>query len=276
MNLQATERKLVFDYIYSVSAIALETGKEYLVESRLSELAVSTGAKNFADFIQKAQADYSGTLKRKIIDGITTGETLFFRDTAPFELMRHKLIPDLIDRQNRSPIKSAIRIWSAACSTGQELYSIAILLKEMLPDPGRYQFRLLGTDLSDQAVARASAGYFNSIEMGRGLSEAERARSFVPDPKGWKIRDEVRSLASFRRFNLMDDFSSLGKFDIILCRNVAIYFNEKDKASLFQRLAQRLEPHGSLLIGSMESLGNLCPTLESKRHLRAVYYQLKA
>jgi chemotaxis protein methyltransferase CheR len=269
MKLLASEHALVFEYIYSISAIVLEASKDYLVEGRLSALAESSGCPSFSELIRKAKADGSGALKRKIIDGITTGETLFFRDTSPFDLLRHKLIPELIDRQARSTLKPPIRIWSAACSTGQELYSIGILLREMLGDPHRYNLRLVGTDLSDEAVARASAGYYNSIEMGRGLSDVLRAQNFVADPK------EVRGLTSFRRLNLMEDFSSMGKFDIIFCRNVAIYFNETDKASLFQRLSQRLEPHGSLIIGSMESLGTSCPQVESKRHLRAVYYQLQ-
>ncbi len=274
MKLLASEHALVFDYIYSISAIVLEAGKDYLVEGRLSALAETSGCASFEELIRKAKADASGVLKRKIIDGITTGETLFFRDTSPFDLLRHKLIPELIDRQARSSLKPPIRIWSAACSTGQELYSIAILLRGMLGDPHRYNIRLTGTDLSDEAVARASAGYYNSIEMGRGLSDVLRAQNFTADTKGWKIRDELRALTSFRRLNLMEDFTSMGKFDIIFCRNVAIYFNEKDKASLFQRLSQRLEPHGSLIIGSMENLGTSCPQLESNRHLRAVYYKL--
>jgi len=275
MKLLAHERAVVFEYIYSISAIALEDSKDYLVEGRLSALSESIGARSFADLVQKAKADLSGSVKRRLIDGITTGETLFFRDSSPFELLRNKLIPELIDRRSRSLLKPPIRIWSAACSTGQELYSISILLRDLLGDPHRYNFRLLGTDLSDEAVARASTGYYNSIEMGRGLSDELRERNFKSDAKGWRICDEVRSLASFRRLNLMDDLSSLGKFDIIFCRNVAIYFNEKDRVSLFNRLAQRLEPHGSLLLGSMESLGNLCPQFESQRHLRAAYYQLK-
>jgi len=275
MKLLTSEHTLVFDYIYSISAIVLEASKDYLVEGRLSALAESSGCASFADLIRKAKADSSGALKRKIIDGITTGETLFFRDTSPFDLLRHKLIPELLDRQARSTLKPPIRIWSAACSTGQELYSIAILLREMLGDPHRHNLRLVGTDLSDEAVARSSSGYYNSIEMGRGLSDPLRDQNFIADLKGWKIRDELRVLTSFRRLNLMEDFSSMGKFDIIFCRNVAIYFNDKDKASLFQRLSQRLESHGSLIIGSMESLGNSCPQVESKRHLRAVYYQLQ-
>ncbi len=130
--------------------------------------------------------------------------------------------------------------------------------------------------MSDDAVARASAGIFNAVEMGRGLEESLRQKCFQPMAGGWKIRDDLRSLATFRRFNLMDDFSSLGTFDVIFCRNVAIYFNEKDKARLFERLSHRLAPHGSLILGSMESLGQLCPRLESHRHLNAVFYQLKS
>lgn len=275
MKLLPEEQAAVFGYIYSISAITLDASKDYLVEGRLSAVAEAAGARSFSQLVDKARADATGVWKRRIIDGITTGETLFFRDLAPFDLLRHKLIPELVDRRNRAVVKAPIRIWSAACSTGQELYSVAMVLRDLFEDPIRHNFRLVGTDLSDEAVARASAGIYNSIEMARGLTDIQRSRCFVSDPKGWKIRDELRGMVSFRRLNLMDDLSSLGKFDIIFCRNVAIYFNDRDRASLFERLSQRLEPHGSLIIGSMESLGNLCPQMESKRHLRSVFYQFK-
>lgn len=276
MKLTPSERPQIIDYIYSISAIALDQSKDYLIEGRLSPLASEAGCATIGELVHRAKVEPTGTLKCRIIDAITTNETLFFRDRSPFDLLRHKIIPELIDRQQRNPLKPPIRIWSAACSTGQELYSIAMLLKDMLGDPLRYNFRLLGTDLSDDAVARASAGIFNAVEMGRGLEESLRQKCFQPVAGGWKIRDDLRSLSTFRRFNLMDDFSSLGTFDVIFCRNVAIYFNEKDKARLFDRLSQRLAPHGSLMLGSMESLGQLCPRLESRRHLNAVYYQLKS
>jgi chemotaxis protein methyltransferase CheR len=275
MKLKPGEFGIVAGYIREVSAIALEAGKEYLVESRLSDLAQAQLCQSLSDLVEKCRRDTTGSLARKLIDAITTGETLFFRDTAPFDLLRHKLIPELIDRRSRQGLRTPIRIWSAACSTGQELYSVAIILRELIGEAGAVQFRLVGTDLSDQAVARASAGVFNSIEMSRGLSEAQRKRFFIEEARGWRIRDELRAMVSFRRLNLMNDLSGLGAFDIIFCRNVAIYFSESDRTKLFDRLARQLEPFGSLIIGSMESIGAGCPQLESHRHLRAVYYQLK-
>ena len=125
-------------------------------------------------------------MKRRIIDEITTGETLFFRDQSPFDLLRHKIIPEIADRRARTGSRTPIRVWSAACSTGQEIYSIAIVLKELLGDPGRYGIRLLGTDISDQAVARASAGVFSAVEISRGLDDSARSRYFVSQGAAWK------------------------------------------------------------------------------------------
>ena len=276
IHLQPQERQEVTQYIYSICSIALDQSKDYLIEGRLNPLLEATGSKSFAQFIGRAKEDRSGALNRRIIDEITTNETLFFRDAAPFDLMRYKIIPELVDRRRAAGTRIPIRVWSAACSTGQEVYSLAIVLKETLADSNRYDIKILGTDISDQAVARASGGYFSDIEMGRGLGDAVRARYFTPDPKGWKIRDEIRAMATFKRLNLMSDFSGLGKFDVVFCRNVAIYFNEKDRASLFNRIEQRMERDGYLVIGAMESLTGICPQLESRRHVRSVFYQLAA
>jgi chemotaxis protein methyltransferase CheR len=269
--LQPTERVLVSQYIYSISGIALDESKAYLIEGRLSALAEQSNCANYLALVSRARSDPSRAIERRIIDAITTNETMFFRDTAPFDLLRHKIIPELIDRRRRTGT-CRIRIWSAACSTGQELYSIAILLKELLGDPDRYGVQLLGTDISDEAVARASRGIFNEVEVSRGLPEEMRSRYFSHREGHWQIRDEIRALASFKRLNLMHDFSALGRFDVILCRNVAIYFNEPDRRTLFGRLERSLETDGYLMIGSMESLAGM-PQFESKRYLRSVYYQ---
>lgn len=275
IRLLPEERPAVAQYIHSICAVSLDRSKDYLIESRLSGLMEETGCASFLELIGRARSDSRGFIRRRIIDEITTNETLFFRDSSPFELLRHKIIPELIDRHSRSPFGIPIRIWSAACSTGQELYSIAILLRELLGDLSRFNGRLIGTDISDHAVARASEGIFSQIEIARGLTDAARDKSFLPHPRGWKIRDELRAMVSFRKINLMEDFSSLGKFDVVFCRNVAIYFNEADRISLFNRIEQRLEPTGCLILGAMESLTGICPQFESKRHLRSVFYQLR-
>jgi len=275
IRLLPEERETVAQYIHAICAITLDHSKDYLIEGRLSGLIEETGCNSFSQLISRARADVHGAVKRRIIDEITTNETLFFRDTSPFELLRHKIVPEIIDRRSRSSLAIPMRIWSAACSTGQELYSIAIILREMLGDPNRYNIRLVGTDISDQAIARASEGVFSQVEIVRGLNDAARDRSFNSHPRGWKIRDEVRAMVSFRRMNLMEDFASLGRFDVVFCRNVAIYFSEADRTSLFNRIEQCLEPDGYLIIGAMESLSGICPQFESKRHLRSVYYQVR-
>jgi chemotaxis protein methyltransferase CheR len=274
IKLLPDEQKNLAQYVYSLTAITLDDSKGYLIESRLSSLLEDFSCPSYGALLLKAKSDSSRALERKIIDAITTNETSFFRDTAPFDLLRHKLVPELIDRRKRTGA-SRIRIWSAACSTGQELYSIAILLKELLGDPDRYGIRLMGTDISDDAVARASKGFFSPVEISRGLTEAQRARYFAPVPGGWQICDEIRAMASFQKLNLMADFSSVGKFDVIFCRNVAIYFTEQDRVPLFQRMERALEPGGCLVIGAMESLNGISAQFESKRHLRAVFYQVK-
>jgi len=275
IKLLPEERQTVAQYIHSICAITLDHSKDYLIESRLNALMTETRCASFTELVSRSKSDTNGTVRRRIIDEITTNETLFFRDSAPFDLLRFKIIPELIDRRARTGQTVPLRIWSAACSTGQELYSIAMVLKELLGDTSRYNIRLLGTDISDAAVARASEGVFSEIEMARGLTDAARDKSFTRHARGWKIRDELRAMASFRKLNLMEDFTSLGKFDVIFCRNVAIYFNESDRISLFRRLSQRMENDSYLVVGAMESLTSVCPQLDSKRHLRSVFYQLK-
>lgn len=278
IKLQADELHVLAQYIYSLCGVHLDESKGYLLESRLSSLLAETGCSSFSELYIKAKSDSSKTLARKIVDGITTGETSFFRDSAPFELLQHKLLPDLIDRRKKTTQAAQqlpLRIWSAACSTGQEVYTIAIVLKELLGDMSKYSLRLLGTDVSDQAVASASYGVYNSIEMQRGLPQTRIERYFTQVGNSWKISDELRSLASFKALNLMEDFGSLGRFDIIFCRNVAIYFTETDKISLFNRIGSALQPDGALVIGGTESLAGLCPQYEAMRHLRSVYYRIK-
>jgi chemotaxis protein methyltransferase CheR len=270
--------RLISQYVYSLCGVYLDESKDYLLESRLSDLLTETGSRSFSELYQKARSDLSRKIARRIIDAVTTGETSFFRDSAPFDLLRHKLIPELIDRRKKTTLPGrpiSIKIWSAACSTGQELYSIAILLKELIGDPARYTLRLLGSDISDQAVSIASYGIFNQVESGRGLAQEQLRRYFQPSTGGWKVCDEIRGMVSFRTQNLMEDFSLFGRFDIILCRNVAIYFTEQDKIRLFNRLERSLEPEGALIIGSTESLAGLCPQFEAMRYLRSVYYRVK-
>jgi chemotaxis protein methyltransferase CheR len=268
------EWKLLAQYIHSICGIQLDESKRYLIESRLSGLLEQTASLSYTGLYQKARMDATGTLERSIINAITTGESSFFRDDSPFQLLRHKILPDLIDSRSRTAAgKIPIRIWSAACSTGQEVYSIAIVLREALGGSEKYDVRLTGTDISPDAVRRASLGVYNSVEAGRGLDAGKLSRYFTKQDGNWKVRDEIRAMASFRTVNLLRDFSALGQFDIIFCRNVAIYFSDRDKASLFGRMEKSLASDGYLIVGATESLAGVCPQFTAKNHLRAVFYQ---
>jgi chemotaxis protein methyltransferase CheR len=268
------EWKLLAGYIHSICGVQLDEKKQYLIESRLSRLLEQTGSSSYTGLYQKARMDGTGAIERSIINAITTGETSFFRDDAPYQLLRHKILPDLIDRRNGAASgKIRIRIWSAACSSGQEVYSIAMVLREVLGAAEKYDIRLIGTDISPEAVQRASLGVYNSLEGSRGIDEAKLSRYFTKQDGNWKVRDEIRAMASFRTVNLLRDFSSLGQFDIIFCRNVAIYFSDRDKASLFGRMEKSLASDGYLVIGATESLAGICPQLAAKNYLRAVFYQ---
>jgi chemotaxis protein methyltransferase CheR len=269
------EWKLLAGYVYSICGIQLDESKHYLIESRLSGLLQQTASLSYTGLYQKARMDATGLIERSIINAITTGESSFFRDVAPFQLLRHKILPDLIDRRSGTAArKIPIRIWSAACSSGQEVYSIAIVLREVLGEPNKYDVRLTGTDVSPEAVRRASLGVYNSVEAGRGLDAGRLSRYFTKQNGNWKVRDEIRAMASFRAVNLLRDFSSLGQFDIIFCRNVAIYFSKTDKISLFGRMEKSLTPDGYLIVGSTESLRGICSRFVPKSYLRAVFYQL--
>jgi chemotaxis protein methyltransferase CheR len=271
------ELKVWARYIYTVSGISLDQTKGYLFETRLATLMRETGSTSYMELHRKVSADATLGLRRKVVDAITTNETSFFRDTSPFDLLQHKVLPDLIDRRRKTlgTGRLPLRIWSAACSTGQEVYSIGIVIKELVGSFSGYDIRLLGTDISDNAIATASRGYFGRMELDRGMPAEKLNRYFSKEKDTWKVCDEIRALATFRTQNLLQPLSFPVKHDIIFCRNVAIYFTEEDRARLFTSLAQTLAPDGYLIIGSTESLTGLCPQFEAKRYLRAVFYQLR-
>lgn len=262
-------------YIQEICGIHLDQSKAYLLETRLRGLMSEFGAADFSELFSKARLDSSARIKAKIVDAITTNETSFFRDVSPFEMLRHKILPELIDRRSRNNRVIPIRIWSAACSTGQEAYSTGMVLRELLDDLTRFDIRILGTDISNKAVAKASYGEYDTFELERGLTAQTLDRHFTRSDGRWKICDEIRAMATFRTTNLLEPFAFPTRFDIIFCRNVAIYFKESDKARLFSNLAKALTRDGALIIGATESISGICPELEPKRYLRSVFYQWK-
>lgn len=271
----ADEFSVLSKYIYALCGVALDSTKTYLVETRLKSMMQQYGCASYMDLHSKAKADRSGNMEKEIVNAITTNETLFFRDSSPFEVFKHKILPDLIDARSKGGAgrQVPIRIWSAACSTGQEVYSIAIALREALGNLNNFQISILGTDISDDAVTKASYGKYNKFEIERGLPIQTLNKYFTLMGDGWKIKDEIRAMAVFKKFNLMKPFAGLGKFDVVFCRNVAIYFTPADKKMVFDKIAGVLEPDGSLIIGSTESLTGVTNMFEAKRYMRSIFYQ---
>ncbi len=263
-------------FIHELCGVHLDLSKKYLIETRLDRLRRETECATWSEFLYKAKKTDQIKLRSRIISAITTNETSFFRDKSPFELLQQKLIPDLIDRRNRSGFKPVrMRILSTACSTGQEVYSIAMTLKELLGSFDGYAIRIDGIDISDQAVAQASYAHYTHFELERGVSPAMRYKYFESSGDRWKVKDELRALASFKKCNILQPFLNTVPYDIIFCRNVAIYFKEEDKIRLFRNIGHVLAQDGALIIGATESISGYCPEYVPMRYLRSVYYQKK-
>jgi chemotaxis protein methyltransferase CheR len=183
------------------------------------------------------------------------------------------VIPETIDAKSGSLFPRKIRIWSAACSSGQEAYSIAMTLSEMLPDVMDWDINILGTDISDEVVAKASRGWYTNHEIERGMPPTRLNRYFHQENGGWRVNDSLRALCTFERRNLLDPNSARGKFDVIFCRNVAIYFTPEARRDLFMRLCTALTPEGWMFVGSQESLRDLGPQFAPQQHCRAICYR---
>ncbi len=272
------EFTLFSKYILDISGIALEKGKEYLLETRLSPMQKRLQVDSYEQLLQKIKFDRSKNLENELIDAISTNETYFFRDKSPFKLLQYKILPDLMDRRtNRrfGSMKPTLRIWSAANSTGQELYSIAMILLEMGITPKNCNMKLLGTDISDAAIHQSSLGVYNKFEVSRGLDPRWLTKYFTPHGDKYKVKEDLRSMVHFQRMNLMNPLSSISKFDIVLCRNVMIYFTPQDRKRIYTNIAKTMEDDAYLLIGSTESLVNDTDLFSSQKYLNAIFYQKK-
>lgn len=266
-EIEAKDFILLADYIKEVSGIELDQSKRYLVESRLSPLVEKLGCTGYSDLYAKIKSDATGALRTSVIEAITTHETSFFRDRTPFELLRLSLIPRLLANDAKRPI----RIWSAACSTGQEAYSMAMALTDSLGSPGKFDIRILGTDISEDSVRIAQAGEYQAFEVARGLTPEKVDRYMNKKNDAFQVKPELREMVQFKRGNVLQPLG-LGPFDIILCRNIAIYFSEKDRKRLFEGMAGSLKKDGVLFIGATETLIGTTSRFGRREEMGATYY----
>lgn len=242
-------------YIEDQCGIHLRENKEYLIESRLADMVTESGCRSFQEFHYLARTDSSGKLRDRIVDAITTNETSWFRDKSIWEYIREIAIPCLLEKASRF---GKVSIWSAAVSTGQEIYSLLMLLDEAVKDRGTTYLldktELIASDVSDSVLMAAAEAHYDTIAIHRGLPDDKRERYFIRQGQFWQFDPYLKTRVQFKKFNLKDSFSSFPRFDLILCRYVSIYFSDTFKRELFAKLASVLKPKGILLLGATESL----------------------
>jgi chemotaxis protein methyltransferase CheR len=249
------------------SGLDLSADKQYLVESRLVPLARKAGFAGIPELVAKMKSG-AEALTADVVEAMTTNETFFFRDKIPFDHLRETILPALMrTRANRK----LIRIWSAASSTGQEPYSIAMCLKEKAAQLAGWRFEIVATDLSQEVLEKSKAGIYSQFEVQRGLPIQLLVKYFTQTGELWQINADVRGMVQHRPLNLLQDFSHLGKFDVIFCRNVLIYFDQDTKANIFERMSRIVEPDGMLMLGAAESVVGISDAFRPYPEKRGLY-----
>ena len=256
-------RKLLKDH----SGLDLSSDKQYLLESRLLPLARKSGMRDVSDLVQKLKGG-SSPFVAQVVEAMTTNETFFFRDKTPFDHFRDVIMPELL--KTRAGRRS-VRIWCAAGSTGQEPYSIAMCLKEMGLALNGWRVEVLATDLSQEVLEKSKTGLYSQFEVQRGLPIQLLVKYFKQTGELWQINADLRAMVQHRQLNLLHDFSRLGIFDVIFCRNVLIYFDQETKINSFNRLAKAIEPDGFLMLGAAETLVGLMDAFKPVTERRGLY-----
>jgi len=268
---------LIRGFIEENCGIALGDNKEYLMDTRLSSLLNEHGCNSFKDLYLKAKNDPRSGLRDKIVDAMTTNETLWFRDTYPFDVMKSTILPEFhAEIQNGK--RRTVKIWSAACSTGQEPYSMVMTIMEFAksaPSLRPEVFEILATDISPSALLSASSGVYDEFATKRGLPKNYLETYFEKKGRFWSVKSDIRKTIKFKQFNLQSSFIALGKFDVIFCRNVAIYFSGDFKKDLFLKIAKALNPGGLMFLGGSESLVGLSDQFQIIKHKGGNYYKVR-
>jgi len=256
-------RKLLKDR----SGLDLSADKQYLIESRLLPLSRKAGMASISELVQKMKGG-SADITTQVVEAMTTNETFFFRDKVPFDHFRDSIMPEIL--QARASRKT-LRIWCAAGSTGQEPYSLAMCLKEMGAALSGWRVEILATDLSQEVLEKSKAGIYSQFEVQRGLPIQMLVKYFKQTGELWQINADIRAMVQHRQLNLLHDFSQLGVFDVIFCRNVLIYFDQDTKINIFNRLAKATEPDGFLVLGAAETVVGLTDVFKPYPERRGLY-----
>ena len=250
------------------SGLVLSADKQYLVESRLLPIARKAGLGGLGELVSTLKRSDADVLMTRVVEAMTTNETFFFRDKTPFENFRSAVLPALLAARRTS---RTIRIWCAASSTGQEPYSLAMLLKEMEGDVAGWRIDLIATDLSNDVLAKARHGIYSQFEVQRGLPIKLLIKYFAQTGDMWQIAPEIRAMVKFQQLNLLSDLSRLGTFDLIFCRNVLIYFDQEAKTGMLNRLGRAIAGDGYLVLGAAETVVGLTDSFRTVPDLRGLY-----
>lgn len=270
MTLSTLDFAFVSGLIRREASIVLGPGKEYLVEARLLPLARQAGLASVGEFIAKVQRGGDPTSTRSIVNALTTNETSWFRDREPFSALVDRILPEIV---NRRPAVRKLRCWSAACSSGQEPYSLALTLEQALPADWTYE--IVATDIDSDMIARAEAGEFSQVEINRGLPVSLLVKHFERAGAHWRISSALRRKVSFQRLNLTAPLPSLGSFDLILLRNILIYFDVQTKRTVLGNVGRLLAPDGWLLLGAAETTIGIDDRYERVAAGRTSAYRLR-
>jgi chemotaxis protein methyltransferase CheR len=272
-HISASDFQYICDLARRLASIEMDSGKEYLVQSRLSPIAADAGCRDLSEFVRRVRMEETGPLAGKVIDALTTNETLFFRDCHPFDALRKVIIPELMERRRQ---ERRLSIWSAAASTGQEAYSFSIMLKENFPELVNWKVELVGTDISPTALAQAREGRYSKIEINRGLAAPLLIRYFQQQDNRWVLRDDIRKMVEFREMNLAGSWHGLPVFDLVFIRNVMIYMSLDTRRKILRNLRHHIAPDGYLLLGSSENLLQTDEGFDPVEVDSSLFYKLRA
>jgi len=272
VSIDSADFTYVSTMVRSDAGLVLENGKEYLVEARLRPLIAEAGLTSVQDFILRLKTPGAGALRRRVVEAMTTNETSFFRDMHPFETLRKAILPRLIESRRD---ERRLNIWSAACSTGQEPYTIAMIIREYFPELSGWSCRIIATDISREVLARAQAGRFSQLEVNRGMPVQFLSRYFVRDKFDWELRKDIRAMVEFSEMNLMRTWPPMPRFDIVFLRNVLIYFDIATKRRIFDGMRRQLRHDGYLLLGNCETTLGVHDGFERQPEDRGGWHRIK-
>lgn len=266
--MNSSDFEFLSSLLYKQSGLVLTPDKGYLLETRLQPVARSHGLSSIEQIVSTLRSRRDEKLVNSITDAMTTNESLFFRDRTPFDQFKTVVLPSLL--QSRAAKKS-IRIWSAACSSGQEPYSLSMVLDELASRLTGWRVEIIATDISTEMVARARSGIYSQFEVQRGLPVQLLVKYFQQDGDRWQLSEKIRRMVTFREFNLLQDPRSLGTFDIVFCRNVLIYFDQETKRKVLEGVSRQIAPDGYLYLGGAETVISITDKFQPVKGQRGMY-----